>query len=87
MSVIVRGIAHLETARVPVQPLPRTAASPARLHVYSPQTSEVELLVEANGKTLAVEIKAGQTVANDRFRTLEQVAGIPEAAVDASLWR
>jgi predicted AAA+ superfamily ATPase len=61
------------------------AASPARLHVYATQTSEVDLLVEANGRTLAVEIKAGQTVADDWFRTLDQVAAIPEAAVDTRM--
>jgi hypothetical protein len=60
-------------------------ASPARLHVYSTPTSEVDLLVEASGHTLAIEIKAGLTIASDWFRALEQVATIPEAAVDARM--
>lgn len=59
--------------------------SPARLHVFSTPTSEVDLLVEANGRTLAIEIKAGLTIASDWFRALEQVAAIPEAAVDARM--
>jgi uncharacterized protein len=61
------------------------AASPARLHLYSSQTSEVDLLIEANGRTLAVEIKAGQTIADDWFRNVAEVAAIPEAAVDARM--
>ncbi len=58
------------------------AASSARLHVFATPTSEVDLLVEANGRTLAIEIKAGQTVADDWFTGLAQVAAIPEAAID-----
>lgn len=61
------------------------AGSPARLHMYATRTSEVDLLVEANGRPLAVEIKAGQTVADVWLRSLEQVAAIAEAAVDARL--
>ena len=60
-------------------------ASPARLHVFATPTSEVDLLVEANGRTLAIEIKAGQTIAGDWFRALERLAAIPEAGVDARM--
>jgi predicted AAA+ superfamily ATPase len=60
-------------------------ASPARLSCFATPTSEVDLLVEANGRTLAVEIKSGQTVASDWFKTLAQVASIPAAAVDRRL--
>ena len=59
--------------------------SPARLHVYSTPTNEVDLLVEANGRTLAIEIKAGLTIAGDWFTSLAQVAAIPEAAVDTRM--
>jgi hypothetical protein len=60
-------------------------ASPARLSCFATPTSEVDLLVEANGRTLAVEIKSGQTVASDWFKTLAKVASIPAAAVDRRL--
>ncbi len=61
------------------------AVAPARVHVYASQTSEVDLLIEAQGHVLAVEIKSGQTVASDWFRSLEEVAAIREAAVNARM--
>ena len=59
--------------------------SPARCHVYSTQREEVDLLVEANGKALAVEIKSGATVASDWFRNLDAVATIPQTGVDTCM--
>ena len=59
--------------------------SPARCHVFSSQREEVDLLVEANGKTLAVEIKSGATVASDWFKNLDAIAKIPQAGVDARM--
>jgi predicted AAA+ superfamily ATPase len=55
--------------------------SPARCHFFSTQREEVDLLVEANGKTLAVEIKSGATVASDWFKNLESLAKIPQANI------
>jgi hypothetical protein len=45
----------------------------------------VDLLVEANGKTLAIEIKSGVTVASDWFKHLDTISKISEAAVDARM--
>ncbi len=61
------------------------AASPARLHFFAAPNCEVDLLIEANGRTLAVEIKAGQSPAGDWFRGLTQVADIPSMSVDARM--
>ncbi|MEK7414908.1 MAG: DUF4143 domain-containing protein [Planctomycetota bacterium] len=59
--------------------------SPARLHVFSSPTDEIDLLVEANGKTLAVEIKSGQTVADDWFDTINRVARIPALRMESRM--
>ena len=61
------------------------AGSPARYHVFSSPREEVDLLIEANGKTLAVEIKSGATVAGDWFRNLEAIARIDQVGVDARM--
>jgi len=60
-------------------------ASPARLHIFAAPTSGVDLLVEAKGRTLAIEIKAGMTIASDWFKTPARVAAIPELAVEATM--
>jgi hypothetical protein len=57
----------------------------ATLHLFATATQEVDLLVMAGGKTLAVEIKAGQTIASDWFSGLAAAAAIPGLRVDARL--
>jgi predicted AAA+ superfamily ATPase len=59
--------------------------SSARLHLFATATHEVDLLVEAGGKTLAIEIKSGQTIANDWFAGLASAAALPALGVDARL--
>ena len=59
--------------------------APARCHVFSTQREEVDLLVEANGKALAVEIKSGATVASDWFKNLDAISKIPQVGVDVRL--
>jgi uncharacterized protein len=57
--------------------------SSARMHVFSSARHEVDLLVEVGGRTLAIEIKAGQTIANDWFTGLQAISAIPALNVDA----
>ncbi|TVR13562.1 MAG: ATP-binding protein [Planctomycetota bacterium] len=61
------------------------AGSPARCHVFSTPREEVDLLVEANGKTLAIEIKSGATVASDWFKNLKVLTDIPQMGVSARM--
>lgn len=57
----------------------------ARLHLFRSQHNEVDLMVEANGKTLAVEIKSGMTIAGDWFKPLKQLRAITAAQVDSCM--
>ena len=59
--------------------------SQARMQLFATPAHEVDLLVQAGGKTLAIEIKSGQTIASDWFAGLAAVAAIPALAVDARL--
>lgn len=54
----------------------------ARLHFFGTSTHEVDLLIEAGGRCLAVEIKSGRTIANDWCSGLSAAAGIPSLGVD-----
>jgi uncharacterized protein len=60
--------------------------SPCRAHFYrDSQGYEVDLVLDVGGRSLAIEIKAGRTVASDWFTTLERFRKIPQARVDRSL--
>ena len=55
----------------------------AKLHFFGSSTHEVDLMIEAGGCCLAVEIKSGRTIANDWFAGLSAAAAIPALGVDA----
>jgi predicted AAA+ superfamily ATPase len=57
----------------------------ARLHLFATASHEVDLLVEAGGATLAIEIKSGRTIAGDWFAGLAAAAAIPALGVDGRL--
>jgi uncharacterized protein len=59
--------------------------SSAKLHLFATATHEVDLLIEAGGATLAVEIKSGQTIASDWLSGLAAAAAIPELRVQHRL--
>ncbi|MCU0661937.1 MAG: ATP-binding protein [Myxococcota bacterium] len=61
---------------------------PAAATFYRDQNgAEVDLVIEASSELLAVEIKAGATVASDFFRGLETMRGAFEAVDEPRSWR
>lgn len=59
--------------------------STARLQVFATQDREVDLLVQAGGKTLAIEIKSGQTISGDWLPNLKAATRIDALAIDSCL--
>lgn len=55
----------------------------AKLHFFGTSTYEVDLLIEAGGRCLAVEITSGRTIANDWFAGQSAAANIPLLGIDS----